>query len=75
MGQVVESDAFRTVFDTALSNAHRVLVDRETGTIILNLTAAYDQIKSPLEQVAPKLADRSYRAESSWSSCSCIARS
>ena len=56
VSQVVESDAFRTVFDTALSNAHRVLVDRETGTIILNLTEAYDQIKSPLEQVAPKLA-------------------
>ncbi len=57
VGQVVDSDAFRTVFDTALSNAHRVLVDRNTGVIILNLTAAYDQIKKPLEQVAPNLAD------------------
>ena len=56
VGQVVNSDAFRTVFDTALSNAHRVLVDRDTGTIILNLTAAYEQIKKPLEEVAPKLA-------------------
>ena len=57
VGQVVDSDAFRTVFDAALSNAHRVLVDRNTGAIILNLTDAYDQIKGPLEQVAPKLAD------------------
>ena len=57
VGQVVDSGAFRTVFDTALSNAHRVLVDRNTGTIILDLTAAYDQIKGALEQVAPKLAD------------------
>ncbi|MEX1008345.1 MAG: hypothetical protein WD271_10935, partial [Acidimicrobiia bacterium] len=57
VGQVVESDAFRAVFDEALSNAHRVLVDRGTETIILNLTAAYDQIKGPLAQVAPNLAD------------------
>ena len=56
VGQVVETSAFRTVFDLALSNAHRVLVDRETGTIILNLTSAYDQIKQPLQQVAPNLA-------------------
>jgi hypothetical protein len=56
VGQVVESDAFRTVFDAALSNAHRVLVDRGTETIILDLTSAYDQIKDPLAQVAPKLA-------------------
>ena len=55
--QVVDSGAFRTVFDTALSNAHRVLVDRNTGTIILDLTSAYDQIKGALEQVAPNLAD------------------
>lgn len=58
VGQVVDTDAFRTVFDAALSNAHRVLVDRDTGVIILNLTAAYEQIKKPLEQVAPKLADK-----------------
>jgi hypothetical protein len=58
VGQVVNSDAFRSVFDTALSNAHRVLVDRNTGTIILDLTAAYDQVKGALEQVAPKLADQ-----------------
>src|SRR5690242_5582750 len=30
VAQVVDSGAFRTVFDTALSNAHRVLVDRGT---------------------------------------------
>lgn len=57
VGHVVDSNAFRAVFDEALSNAHRVLVDRGTETIILNLTAAYDQIKAPLAQVAPKLAD------------------
>jgi hypothetical protein len=56
VGQVVDSDAFRTVFDAALSNAHRVLVDRGTETIILDLTGAYSQIKNPLEQVAPNLA-------------------
>lgn len=56
--QVVDSDAFRTVFDTALSTAHRVLVDRDTGTVVLDLTEAYDQIKGPLEQVAPNLASQ-----------------
>ena len=56
VGQVVDSGAFRTVFDAALSNAHRVLVDRGTETIILDLTSAYDQIKDPLAQVAPRLA-------------------
>ena len=56
VGQVVDSGAFRTVFDAAISNAHRVLVDRGTETIILDLTSAYDQIKDPLAQVAPRLA-------------------
>ncbi|HEY7105737.1 MAG TPA: hypothetical protein VH986_05005 [Acidimicrobiia bacterium] len=58
VSNVVDSDAFRTVFDAALSRAHRVLVDRGTEHIILNLTDAYDQIKGPLRQVAPKLADQ-----------------
>lgn len=56
VSNVVESDPFRAVFDAALSNAHRVFVDRGTERIILNLTSAYDQIKAPLEQVAPNLA-------------------
>jgi hypothetical protein len=56
VAQVVESGAFRTVFDTALSNAHRVLVDRGTEHIILDLTSAYDQIRGPLQQVAPNVA-------------------
>ena len=54
--QVVESDAFRTVFDEAVSTTHRIVVDRNTRKIVLDLTAAYDQIKAPLQQVAPKLA-------------------
>ena len=57
VGQVVDSSAFRAVFDGALSRAHRVLVDRDTEKVILDLTDAYDQIKGPLQQVAPKLAD------------------
>jgi hypothetical protein len=56
VAQVVDSGAFRTVFDTALSNAHRVLVDRGTERIILDLTAAYDLVRGPLQQVAPDLA-------------------
>jgi hypothetical protein len=56
VAQVVDSGPFRTVFDTALSNAHRVLVDRGTERIILDLTSAYDQIRGPLQQVAPNLA-------------------
>jgi hypothetical protein len=54
--QVVDSGAFRTVFDTALSRAHKVLVDRGTEKIILDLTGAYDQVRAPLQQVAPNLA-------------------
>jgi hypothetical protein len=57
VSNVVDSDAFRTVFDVALSRAHRVLVDRDTEKVILDLTDAYDQIKGPLQQVAPNLAD------------------
>ena len=56
VAQVVDSGPFRTVFDTALSNAHRVLVDRGTERIILDLTSAYEQIRGPLQQVAPALA-------------------
>ena len=56
VSQVVDSDPFRQVFDTALSTAHRVLVDRDTGDIVLDLTSAYEQIRGPLEQVAPNLA-------------------
>jgi hypothetical protein len=54
--QVVDSSAFRAVFDRAVSTSHRVLVDADTGRIVLDLTGAYDQIKGPLQQVAPKLA-------------------
>ena len=54
--QVVDSGAFRAVFDRALTTAHHVLVDESTSAIILDLTDAYDQIKGPLQQVAPKLA-------------------
>jgi hypothetical protein len=57
VSNVVDSSAFRAVFDTALSRAHRVLVDRQTEKVILDLTDAYDQIKGPLQQVAPNLAD------------------
>jgi len=56
--QVVNSGAFRAVFDRAVSSAHRVVVDESTGTVILDLTNSYDQIKGPLQQVAPKLADQ-----------------
>jgi hypothetical protein len=58
VSNVVDSDAFRTVFDAALSRAHRVLVDRDTEHVILDLTDAYDQIKGPLQQVAPNLAEQ-----------------
>lgn len=54
--QVVDSTAFRAVFNRAVSTSHRVLVDESTGAILLDLTDAYDQIKGPLQQVAPKLA-------------------
>jgi hypothetical protein len=56
--QVVDGDAFRNVFDRGLSTAHRVLVDRDTESIVLDRTAEYEQIKGPLEQVAPKLASQ-----------------
>ena len=56
VAQVVDSDVFRSVFDRALTTAHSVLVDRETGQIILHLTGAYELVRGPLEQVAPKLA-------------------
>jgi hypothetical protein len=58
VSNVVDSSAFRTVFDAALSRAHRVLVDRDTERVILNLTDAYNQIKGPLRQVAPNVADK-----------------
>jgi hypothetical protein len=57
VSNVVDSGAFRAVFDVALSRAHRVLVDRDTEKVILDLTDAYDQVKGPLQQVAPNLAD------------------
>jgi hypothetical protein len=56
VARVVDSDVFRTVFDRALSTAHGVVVDRDTERIILHLTGAYDLVRGPLEQVAPKLA-------------------
>jgi hypothetical protein len=54
--QVVDSDAFRTIFDRALAAAHELLVDRDAEQIVLDLTGAYDRIKAPLEQFAPSLA-------------------
>jgi hypothetical protein len=53
---VVDSDAFRAIFDRALSAAHAVLVDRDVEQIVLDLTETYDRIRSPLEQFAPDLA-------------------
>jgi hypothetical protein len=53
---VVDSDAFRAIFDRALSAAHEVLVDRDVEQIVLDLTDTYDRIRSPLEQFAPGLA-------------------
>jgi hypothetical protein len=53
---VVDSDAFRAIFDRALSAAHEVLVDRDVEQIVLDLTETYDRIRAPLEQFAPDLA-------------------
>jgi hypothetical protein len=54
--QVVQSGPFRAIFDAALSRAHRVLVSRNSTNLVLNLAKSYEQIRSTLEQVAPKLA-------------------
>jgi hypothetical protein len=56
VARVVDSSVFRTVFDRALTTAHGVLVDRDTGRIVLHLTDAYELVRGPLELVAPKLA-------------------
>ncbi|HZP30038.1 MAG TPA: hypothetical protein VFC99_13870, partial [Acidimicrobiia bacterium] len=56
--QVVEADAFRTVFDGAVSRAHHVLVTRGSTDFVLDLKQAYGRIKGTLEQVAPKLASQ-----------------
>lgn len=53
---VVNSDAFRTIFDRALAAAHDLLVDRDAEQIVLDLTDTYDRIKTPLEEFAPNLA-------------------
>jgi hypothetical protein len=53
---VVDSDAFRSIFDRALSEAHTLVVDRDAEQVVLDLTATYDRIKGPLEQFAPELA-------------------
>jgi hypothetical protein len=54
--QVVNSDAFRAIFDRALAAAHDLLVDRNAEQIVLDLTDTYGRIKAPLEQFAPNLA-------------------
>jgi hypothetical protein len=54
--QVVQSGPFRTIFDAALSRAHHVLVSRDSTNLVLDLAKSYEQIRSTLEQVAPKLA-------------------
>jgi uncharacterized membrane protein HdeD (DUF308 family) len=54
--QIVKADAFRTVFDTAVSNAHRVLVTRGSTDFVLDLRDSYLQIRAVLSQVAPNLA-------------------
>jgi hypothetical protein len=53
---VVDSDAFRAIFDRALSEAHALVVDRDAEQVVLDLTATYDRIKVPLERFAPDLA-------------------
>jgi hypothetical protein len=53
---VVDSDAFRAIFDRALAEAHTLVVDRDAEQVVLDLTATYDRIKDPLERFAPELA-------------------
>jgi hypothetical protein len=53
---VVDSDAFRAIFDRALAEAHTLVVDRDAEQVVLDLTATYDRIKGPLERFAPDLA-------------------
>lgn len=56
--QVVDSVPFRAIFDRALSAAHELVVDRDADQVVLDLTATYDEIKEPLEQIAPRLAEQ-----------------
>jgi hypothetical protein len=56
VARVVDSNVFRAVFDRALSTAHGVIVDRDTERIVLRLTGAYELVRGPLDQVAPRLA-------------------
>jgi hypothetical protein len=55
--QVVDSAPFRAIFNRALAAAHERVVDRDADQLVLDLTATYDRIKAPLEQVAPRLAE------------------
>jgi hypothetical protein len=55
--QVVDSVPFRAIFDRALAAAHELVFERDAEQIVLDLTATYDRIKAPLDQIAPRLAE------------------
>lgn len=54
--EVVRSDAFRAVFDGAVSRVHRAVVGGEARDAVLNLSRTVDQVKAALDPVAPELA-------------------
>jgi hypothetical protein len=56
VGQVVDSSAFRKIFNAAVSTAHRALVDREVPEVTLDLEDTYNDIRSAIRAVSPRVA-------------------
>jgi hypothetical protein len=57
VGQVVDSSAFRKVFNAAVSTAHRALVDQEVPEVTLDLEDTYNDIRSAIRAVSPRIAN------------------
>jgi hypothetical protein len=56
--EIVDSDAFKTIFDAAVLRAHRAVVEGHAREMVLDLSESVDNVRSALRPIAPNLAQK-----------------
>ena len=61
--EIVGSDAFQKIFDTAVLRAHRAVVSGHARKVVLDLSESVDRVRSALRPIAPNLAKKIPKGE------------
>jgi hypothetical protein len=56
--EIVDSDAFKGIFDAAVLRAHRAVVEGDAREMVLDLSESVDNVRSALRPIAPNLAKK-----------------